>query len=276
MDLLIKLQEWLCPKCKYKEYEDIILYKNSEIDRKDNALKRDSVLIADLRSLIREQKDDILVRNLIINKLEDMQMPQEELEGYLNNKHPKIEKLYLRHETDQDYKIDVRNYIMPYDSQIPTVEGNTFDEIAYNSLLWVIKNIKYRTDKKEFGETEYWAYSYQTIKHGKDDCDGGSILMYNIMLKSGIPYYKMRINCGMVRGGGHAYLSYCRDTDKQWVVLDWCYAPNKKKIKDRLTHKEERNYINKDKNYNIWFSFNQKYIFGKITDKMKLDNKFIR
>jgi hypothetical protein len=56
--------------------------------------------------------------------------------------------------------------------------------------------------------------------------------MANIMLRSGIPYYRIRLNAGNVNGGGHAYVTYCRETDNQFVVLDWCYYPNNLLIRD--------------------------------------------
>ena len=185
------------------------------------------------------------------------------LEDELNNKIDKIQRSYVRQETDGQYNIDVRNYWNINDELIPTVRGANYDEKALNALKKVRSMVQYTSDKLEYGFDEYWAYAYQTIKRQKGDCEDGAILLANIMLRSGIPYYRIRINAGSVNGGGHAYVTYCRETDNQFVVLDWCYWPKTTPIKDRPTHKEERNYMNKEKNFYVWFSWNTKYIFGK-------------
>lgn len=203
-----------------------------------------------------------------------MTMEENDLENYLNNKYPKINRAYLRYETDGQYQIDVRNFFQPFDYTLPTFTGKNFDDVALKCLSWVIDNIKYIPDLTEYKQNEYWAYSYQTLKNKFGDCEDGAILLANMMLASGIPYYRVRLNAGSVNGGGHCYVSYCRETDNQWVVLDFCYWPNKKPIKDRPTHKEERNYINKEKNYYVWFSWNQKYVFGEQKLPEELENKF--
>ena len=199
----------------------------------------------------------------------------DELEYYLNSKYPKVDRLYLRHETDGTYQIDVRNYFQVNDSTLPKFTGKSFDDVALKSLKWVIDNITYTPDANEYKENEYWAYPYQTLKNRFGDCEDGAILLANIMVSSGIPYYRVRLNAGSVKGGGHAYVSYCRETDNQWVVLDWCYWANKKPIKDRPTHKEERNYIDTERNYYVWFSWNMKYTFGEQKLPEGLENKFL-
>lgn len=191
----------------------------------------------------------------MLNKQIVLPNPSEE---YWNSRYPKRDITYKRKEHDQWYNIDVRDYFQPYDSSVPTVSGTNSDDKALNALKWVRANIKYTPDKDEYGLDEFWAYAYQTLKHKKGDCEDGAILLANIMLKSGIPYWRIRLNAGDVKGGGHAYVTYCRETDNEFVVLDWCYWYSKKEIKDRLLHKEEKNY------YGIWFSWNQKYAFGKM------------
>jgi len=98
------------------------------------------------------------------------------------------------------------------------------------------------------------------LRRGKGDCEDGAILMANMMLLSGVPYWRIRLNAGDVEGGGHAYVTYLRETDNEWYILDWCYWPSesanfKKKWKDA------------QKYFGIWGSWNTKYIYGvKPTD----------
>jgi hypothetical protein len=210
--------------------------------------------------MLEAEYDKLLDEHSQLRKQIPEKNPSEE---YWNNRRPEINQVYLRHETDGDYYIDVRNFFTPHDSTIPTVSGQTNDEIALNSLKWVIKNIKYVSDKISYGFDEFWAYSYQTLRRNAGDCEDGAILLANIMLRSGIPYWRIRLVAGSVNGGGHCYVTYCRETDNQFCVLDWCYWPNEFSIKDRKLHKDEQNYSNKEKNYGIWFSWNQLYCFGE-------------
>jgi len=241
---------------------------SSDINHLENTIKILENEISEMDKLIDNLNKDIKTLKIELKEKETR------LEEYLNNKRPKINKLYIRHETDDTYYIDIRDFYQIYDSNLPKVSGTTYDEIAYNCLMWVQDNIKYISDKKEYGYNEYWAYSYQTLKNRVGDCDDGSILLANMLLANGIPYYRVRLNAGTVKGGGHCYVSYCREYDNQFVVLDWCFYPNKLEIRNRKKHSEERNYINKERNYMVWFSWNLKYIFGTVKDPKKLDDKY--
>lgn len=192
-----------------------------------------------------------------------------ELETYLNNKYPKITTSYTGRFVPNYgmVSIDPRNFFTPFDTTIPTFLG-TNDEKALAGLKYVNKKIKYTPDKTAYGLDEFWAFAFETLKTKLADCDDGSILLANIMLNSGIPYYRIRLNIGHVKGGYHAYLTYCRETDDEFVVLDWCYWYNELDIKDRKLHRDERDY------YEVDMSWNQKYIFSSaIKDKEGFDMK---
>jgi hypothetical protein len=178
------------------------------------------------------------------------------LEEQLNSKYPKTIVQYSRHETDGDYNIDVRYFINPYISGMPIVSGKTVDEKALACLIWVQNNIKYISDKADYGYEEYWAYPYQTMKRGEGDCEDMHILLYNIMLANGIEYWRMRLNAGDTPVGGHCYLVYYCEEKGYWVCLDSCYYPNKLPINQRVDYKQDKLYGN------IWFSWNMKYAFS--------------
>ena len=238
--------------------------KIAELKEDKTALEKEVKL---LKSVASEQAQDIVVLQRRVDDLlkqlsNDAPFESEE-EKYWNNKYPKIDMSYSVHEQDGEYNVDVRNFFTPYDRYVPVVSGKTNDEKALKALQWVRKNIKYVSDKSQYGFSEFWAKAYQTLKRKKGDCEDGAIVLGNIMLKSGIPYWRIRLVTGSVNGGGHCYITYCRETDNEFVVLDWCYWPNDKPVKDRPLHSEEKNYSDENKNYYIWFSWNQKYCFGK-------------
>ena len=155
-------------------------------------------------------------------------------EAEFNDKYPKADLTYARTESDGEYQIDLRNFIQRYDSNLPVIPGLTDDEKALNALKWVIDNVKYVPDQAEYKTAEYWAYAYQTLKHKEGDCEDGAILLHNILLKNGVPYWKLRLSTGWVQLNeqkvGHAYLNYyCEESDR-WVVLDWCFVDNKRTL----------------------------------------------
>ena len=219
---------------------------------KNNCPEKD-ILIEDLQGQLDDMDEEIIE---LQKKLLEQNEEESEWEEYWNNKYPKQDISYKREEKDGQYLVDVRTYFNLPDSHIPTVTGTTNDAKAAKALFWVIDNITYVADKTTYGFDEFWARAYQTLKRKKGDCEDGAILLANIMLKSGIPYWRIRLNAGDVKGGGHAYVTYCRETDNQFVVLDWCYWANRLPVKDRNLHSEERDY------YSIWFSWNSKYSFG--------------
>ena len=210
--------------------------------------------------IIEDYEEDLGIYKAIVEDLQDQLdelTPEDtEKEEYWNNKYPKKTITYKRTEADGKYEIDVRDYFQPIDYKIPVVKGESNDDKALKALKWVHDHTTYTSDKKEYGYDEFWAYSYQTLKRKHGDCEDGAILLANIMLKSGIPYWRIRLNAGTVKGGGHAYVTYCRESDDEFVVLDWCYYYNTQQPKDRNLHRNERDY------YSIWFSWNAKYAFG--------------
>jgi hypothetical protein len=188
--------------------------------------------------------------------------PTISLENQLNNKYPKTSISYVRHETDGDYNIDVRDYFMINESSLPTITGKDDDEKALNCLIWIIKNIKYLDDKIDYGYDEYWAFPYQTFQRKKGDCEDMSILLANLIIKSGVPYYKIRISAGDVddkkgNKGGHCFVTYYCEETNSWKLMDACYYPNLDPVNKRKDYKDETYYKN------TWFSFNQLYCFAK-------------
>jgi predicted transglutaminase-like cysteine proteinase len=223
--------------------------------------------IDNLNTKINNQANEIFNLQLQISELKQSPNPKED---YFNNKYPKSDIKYLRHETDGDYQVDVRDFYTINDSSIPIVTGKDDDEKALNGLKWVINNITYTPDASSltYKDSEYWAYAYQTLKHKKGDCEDGAILLANILQKSGIPYWKIRLNAGATINGGHAYVVYYCETSDKWVILDWCYWPNVSPISQRADYKAETNY------QTVWFSWNSKYCFSKgLNDANDLLNK---
>lgn len=214
-----------------------------------------------------KEKIEFQNRLLVIEKLlkeanaeRDKHKNEQELKWHLTTKHTRADISYERIETDGAYKADVRSFFMPNYSY-PHLKGKNHDETALNCLSWIMKNIKYIPDKKVYGYEEYWAMPYQVLKRREDDCDGGSVLLANLLLHNNVPFYRIRLNAGWVKNPtgsdkvGHAYVTYCRERDNQFVVLDWCFYQNSLPIEKRPLHKQQREY------YNIWWSTDSKFTY---------------
>lgn len=153
--------------------------------QKEQLLKLASTLLKHERTigLLKGEKADLL---------EALETSEEKaLKKFLNNNRwhaPSSNKTHLNKKL---------NYWCNEDNdQTPTVEGNSFDDKANNALIWVAQNIDYTRDEKE-----YWQTANQTIDRGKGDCEDGAILMYNILIKSGVPVHRVRLNAGWVWDG---------------------------------------------------------------------------
>jgi len=71
---------------------------------------------------------------------------------------------------------------------------------AYN---YVALNIRYVTDKKQYGYVEVWAMPYETLKRGLGDCEDTSFLLCSLLLALGV---KARLVFGEWKGEGHAWV----------------------------------------------------------------------
>lgn len=199
-------------------------------------------------------------------------------EDKFNNKYPKINQLWAGRYIPNylnTINVDVRNFFTLNDSEVKKVvdslklEGKTDDEKVLSCLIWVQKNIKYKTDLEAEKVQENWMFAFETLHLKIGDCEDQAILLANMIQISKVGYWKVRLTGGWVinpdtrKKEGHVYLTYyCEEKDK-FVILDSCYYPNQFNIKDRLEYKDEINYLD------IWFSWNEKYIFGTDTRKLK-------
>lgn len=157
---------------------------------------------------------------------------------------------------------DVRNFIFDksfvFDQVISKkqLRGRTDDETIYKCCMFVIDSIKYVGDDVARSQPEFWQYPEDTLTRGTGDCEDGAILLKSLSMACGVPDWKVKVQAGNVKGGGHAYCTYIRDDDTQ-CILDWCYWPNRLPINKRPKFDDEPNY------YEIWFSFNKDHAYAE-------------
>lgn len=191
------------------------------------------------------------------------------IENYWNNKHPKSEIIYGGRAIrgyGARIPVDVRRMVWSDDYILKNIikENNlireSFDDTALACQRFVCSILKYVGDQKSSNIDECWQYPNESVVTKTGDCEDGSLLMGSLMINCGIPSWRVRVTAGMVQesptaqSGGHAYVTYCRESDNNWVICDWCYFQDSNvTIRNKPLAKSVKTY--KD----IWFSFNNDY-----------------
>lgn len=162
--------------------------------------------------------------------------------------------------------VDVRNFFVnPLAKELQDVAGGIArdglcdDQKALNVDSWVQKAVSYSPDKKQWGLPEFWLLPFETLNVLRGDCEDGAILAANLLLASGVPAWKFRLNAGeVVSGEGHCWLTYYCEETGRWVALDWCYNPCSLPIRKRLDYKDTGT------TKRVWFSWTaEKVFFGE-------------
>lgn len=130
--------------------------------------------------------------------------------------------------------------------------GDTDDETILNILRWVKDYYVYVGDVETYDAKEYWATFKESFNLRVGDCEDGAIAVFLLARTAGIQPEKVKIACGNVVGGGHAYVLYTADDGMQYPI-DWCYWTKLYGFERRKSIWEEPNYLfGKD----IWFGVN--------------------
>lgn len=178
--------------------------------------------------------------------------PEKELADFYNNKYNQSKIIY---NARNNKAYDVRSFIT-FPSVVLTEAKITYpndsnDTKALKILKWATTNLKYASDVGE-----YWSFPTDVLHKLHGDCEDGTHLIVSLLRNVGIPAYRIKVCCGWAihptnkQRYGHSYPIYLRESDNEWISLDWCFLPNTLPIKNRLKHKEDTNYGS------IWFTFN--------------------
>jgi hypothetical protein len=250
-------QLWLNFKYRIERDElEIIDRLQKEIIEQENHIK---FLLKELDTSIKFNEKLNLEKDDLFNEIDNI-VKRSEKENYYNNIRPQTFIIYnARTFNNKRIANDVRGFVKK-DYALPYFKGSNNDEIMQKILLWVIQNIKYTSD-----DGEHWQFPFETYERKLGDCEDGAILMMCLALNSGIPYWRLRLNAGEVlldnnRIGGHCWLTYLND-DEEWMTIDWCYWVEQSL--SGLYWKESEKYLK------IWFSWNEKYMFGDLPKEVK-------
>lgn len=131
-----------------------------------------------------------------------------------------------------------------------TNRSDTNDEKMYKIEQWVLDNIDYKSDLKNYGQNEYWALPTMTVNRGSGDCEDLGFLIHSLGLHAGVPHDRLRTYGGFVKMGdnsyqlgGHGWTAYKRESDDKWTVLDGSYYTTDEPINERTPMKDDYNYV---------------------------------
>lgn len=194
-------------------------------------------------------------------------------EHFWHNKHPRINQLYSGRPlpTGKSYAIDVRRFIWADDFLLRNAieEANLrekdHDDTALTVQQYICKLLTYTPDSV-LGRSEYWLFPAETLMMRRDDCEGGACLIASLLLNI-LPkkdQWRVRVAAGFVQPsitssrGGHGYCCYCRESDNEWVAIDWCFAqdPGTPVSQKPLLKTRKPTYGE------VWFSFNHLYCWA--------------
>lgn len=124
------------------------------------------------------------------------------------------------------------------------------DEKVYKIEQWVINNIEYALDIHNYGMNEYWATPSLTLLRQRGDCEDGAFLLHSLALHAGVPIDRLRTYGGFVELeegipllGGHGWTAYRRESDDEWIEVDWCYYPTDTLLTERTAMKHDSKYV---------------------------------
>lgn len=180
------------------------------------------------------------------------------------------------HGSNERIVCDVKCFITPNDTILTEIindyhlEKSTYNETAQAIQKFVVKFLDYVGDDDASECPEFWLFPFETLQSGVGDCEDGAILIASLMIKAGIPAYRVKVAAGYVQAsptapqGGHAYCVYLADRNdgtQDWVVMDWCYyedsniAPKDKPLARRGGYRG----CYKD----LWFTFNNEFSWNQ-------------
>ena len=130
------------------------------------------------------------------------------------------------------------------------------DEKAEKILVWVYASFKYEADLDLYGELDKWVKPLDSLKIMKGDCEDGAFLIHSLLIHAGVNPSNIVTSGGLVKSykvkngkiifngfAGHAWTSYKRQSDGEWIALDWCNYDETKVLKEIKPLKKDTNYV---------------------------------
>ena len=151
------------------------------------------------------------------------------------------------------------------------VHPSDSDDVKMEKIQrWVFYNIEYQTDKEQYGYEELWVPPVMVLNTGKGDCEDGAFLIISLALNAGVDPSRLRWYGGFVdagqgaASGGHAWAAYRRESDDEWVAVDFSYYPDLRPMNYRTPLKNDKKYVD-----DYFFITNQFIVFTPDSNRIK-------
>ncbi len=135
---------------------------------------------------------------------------------------------------------------------------------------WVVTHIEYMTDEQQYGYEELWVPPVMLLLTQKGDCEDGAFLIMSLGLNAGVDPARLRMSGGFVNdgpgaaSGGHGWVAYRRETDDEWVAVDFSYYPDLRPMDDRMPLKADDKYVD-----DYFFITNKYIVFTENTNRIR-------
>ena len=135
---------------------------------------------------------------------------------------------------------------------------------------WVVDNIEYMSDEEQYGYEELWVPPVMLLKSRKGDCEDGAFLIMSLALNAGVDPERLRMYGGFVdagpgaASGGHGWVAYRRESDDEWVAIDFSYYPDLRPMSLRIPLKDDLKYVE-----DYFFLTNQYIVVTEETNRIR-------
>jgi predicted transglutaminase-like cysteine proteinase len=148
--------------------------------------------------------------------------------------------------------------------------GDSDDVKMAKIQKWVVFNIDYMTDKEQYGYAELWVPPVMVLSTMKGDCEDGAFLIMSLALNAGVDPSRLRLYGGFVEAGegaaygGHAWVSYRRESDDEWVAVDFSYYADLRPMDVRTPLKNDKRYVD-----DFFYITNQFIVYTEDTNRIR-------
>ena len=151
------------------------------------------------------------------------------------------------------------------------VHPSDSDDVKMEKIQrWVVYNIEYKTDKEQYDYEELWVPPVMVLNTRKGDCEDGAFLIMSLALNAGVDPSRLRWYGGFVDAGqgapsgGHAWAAYRRESDDEWVAVDFSYYPDLRPMNYRTPLKDDKKYVD-----DYFFITNQYIVFTPDSNRIR-------
>jgi hypothetical protein len=151
------------------------------------------------------------------------------------------------------------------------VEPTDSDDVKMAKIQkWVVFNIAYQTDEEQYGYEEIWVPPVMVLNTMKGDCEDGAFLIMSLALNAGVDPERLRLYGGFVEvgdgaeNGGHAWVAYSRESDDEWIAVDFSYYADLRPMDYRTPLRNDQRYVD-----DFFFITNQYTVITENTNRIR-------